>query len=815
MRLAQWLDDFRSDAVFALRQLRGAPAFTCIAALTLALGIGANGAIFALVDAALLRPLPLREPDRLVRVWERDPTGARSAVAPANLADWRERSAAFESFGGYVGGVGAMAMSGVGSRAESVSRQWVTSGFFDVLGVPAIAGRTFKPPDDETEQPEVVLNETFWRTRFDADPGIIGRDITFDGQPYRVVGVVPRTFQSFGRTSIWALISPPPIPQMRTAYMLQIVGRMKQGLSTEAATQDLSRVSEQLARELPRSNAGRGVLVEPIHAALVGTEVRLTAILFLGVVGLVLLICCANVANLLLARATVRSRELAIRSALGAGRRRVLRQLLTESVILAIIGGALGAGLGALILQVAPPAMPEGLLPSSVTLEFDARVALFCGSAAIAVGLVFGLAPAWQATGVVPSRVIAGDGRGATRRGGRLRSLLVAGEVATAVVLLFGAGLLLRTLLALEQVDRGYRADRILTMMVDPLASEYQEPGSLQRFFDAVEREVRKDPAVRSVAWASTLPLGESQVGDLPFEMVGNPPLDPRQRPRADLQIVSPSYFQTVELPIVAGRAFDDRDRPTSTRVCIVNEAFVRRFLDGRSPVGARILFQPPDSPDPQIRQIVGVARQVKARPDETQDLIQIYAPVAQAAFDDIFLLARPATGPAEALAPSIREAIGRVDVRQLVTIADVMTLDDVARVATSRHRFRAVAVVTFAGLALLLAMIGVFGVMAYSIQQRMREFGVRLALGATRGDMLRLVLGGAARVVGAGAALGLVVAALASRVLEAVLFGVRPLDPATFGAVVAVLIATAALSTAIPAWRATRVDPAAVMKAE
>jgi putative ABC transport system permease protein len=815
MRLKQWFEDLRADARFALRQLRSAPAFTFVAVLTLALGIGANAAIFALVDAALLRPLPLREPERLVQVWERDPAAARSAVAPGNVADWRERTQTFESFGGYVGGVGAMAMSGVGTSAESVSRQWVTSGFFDVLGVPAIAGRTFKPADDDTEQPEVVLNEAFWRARFDADPNVVGRDITFDGQAYRVVGVVPRSFQSFGRTSIWALISPPPIPQMRTAYFLQIIGRMRPGVSTEAATQDLSRVSEQLGRELPRTNAGRGVLVEPIRAALVGAEVRLTAILFLGVVGLVLLICCANVANLLLARATVRSRELAIRSALGAGRRRVVRQLLTESVMLAMIGGALGAGVGSLILQVAPSMMPDGLLPSSVTLEFDTRVALFCGIAAIGIGLVFGLAPAWQATGVVASRVVAGDGRGTTRRGGRLRSLLVAGEVATAVVLLFGAGLLLRTLLALEQVDRGYQADGILTMMVDPLGSEYREPGSLPRFFDAVEREVRKDPAVRSVAWASTLPLGESQVGDLPFEIVGNPPLDPRQRPSADYQIVSPSYFQTVELPIVAGRAFDDRDGAASTRVCIVNEAFVRRFLGGRSPIGVRLLFQPPDSQDAQIRQIVGVARQVKARPDETQDLIQIYAPIAQGAFDDVFLLARPATGPAEAVAPSIRAAIGRVDVKQLVTVADVMTLDDVARIATSRHRFRAVAVVTFAALALLLAMVGVFGVMAYSIQQRMREFGVRLALGATRADMFRLVLGSAAGVVAAGAGAGLVAAALLSRVLETVLFGVRPLDPATFGSVVALLVVTAALSTVVPAWRATRVDPAAIMKGD
>jgi putative ABC transport system permease protein len=575
-------------------------------------------------------------------------------------------------------------------------------------------------------------------------------------------------------------------------------------------------VATQLAQELPKTNAGRGAVIEPIREALVGGEVRLTAMLFLGVVGLVLLICCANVANLMLARATVRSREIAIRSALGAGSWRVVRQLLTESLVLSALGGLLGAAVGWAILEVTPSAMPPELLPSAMVLQFDVRVAVFCALATVAVGIVFGLVPAWHSTGLSASTAITSDGRTVTGRRGWVRGLIVSAEVATAVVLLFGASLLLRTLMALDGMDRGYRADRVLTMMVDPLGSEYREKGSLQRFFDNVEREVRKDPAVRSVAWASTLPLGESQIGQVPFEIAGDPVADPEHRPMADYQIVSPAYFRTVDLPLVAGRPFDGRDRDDTAAVCIVNEAFVRRFLRGRDPVGARVAMYTGDPGSaPQLREVVGVARQVKGRPDETEDLVQIYTPIAQGAFDDIFLLASPAAGQAETLTQSIRAAIGRVDTQQLVVVAQVMTLDDVARDATSRHRFRAMAVVTFAGLALLLAMVGVFGVLAYSIQQRVREFGVRMALGATRRDMLGLVAGGAATVVMAGAAVGLVLAVVLSRFITSVLFGVQPLDPVTFVAVVTVLAATATLSTAVPAWRATRVDPAVILRGE
>jgi putative ABC transport system permease protein len=661
----------------------------------------------------------------------------------------------------------------------------------------------------------VVLSEGFWQTRFNADPSVVGRDIRLDGTPFTVVGIVPRDFQLLSPSSMWALRSIPRIPQARRAYIWTAVGRMKPGVTVEGARADLSTVADGLAREFPETNTGRGVAIEPLHDALIGSDLRLTSMLFLGVVGVVLLMCCANVANLLLARATSRARELAVRSALGASRRRVIQQLLTESLLLSCVGAVAGAGLGAMILRAAPSVIPAGLLPAAVTITFDMRVIAFCVVTALLVGLLFGLAPAWHATGVASSRVMASDSRAVIGRGGRIRGLLVVAEVSTAVLLLFGAGLLLRTLLAVVTVDRGYQADRVLTMMVDPLGSSYPTPEALLRFFDSVEHEIRSIPTVFNVAWASTLPLGESE--PVVFEIIGDPPLTEHERPTADYQIISPAYFQTIDLPIAAGRPFDDRDGQKTTAVCIVSESFVRHYLNGRSAVGMRVGIRPSDSPQvpPVVREIVGVARTVKGRPDELQDRIQVYVPVAQRPLDDMYVLVRPSVGDAESLVPSVRAAIGRIDKEQLVSVRDVMTLDDVASVATARHRFRAVLVTMFAGLAMVLAMVGVFGILAFAVQQHARDFGVRRALGATTGDVLRLVAGSAIRVIGTGAVIGLVLSTIWGRLLATMLFGVRPLDPMTFASVLIVVVLTAVLSAAAPAWRATRIDPAAALRGE
>jgi putative ABC transport system permease protein len=816
MRLARWMDELREDVRFAVRQLRRSPAFTLVAVTTLALGIGANSAIFALVDAALLRPLPYPDPARLVMLWERNERSPRTSVAPLNMLDWQERGRTLEQVGGYVPRVGGMVMAGESGTADTVSRQWVTFGIFDVLGVEPILGRTFDAEDEAQQRNVVVLSEAFWRTRFGSDPGIVGRDLRLDGELYTVVGIAPKQFQLVGSTSVFALVSFERKPENRRARGFAAVGRLRPGVTIEAALADVSAVAQQLSREFPETNAGRGVTMEPLQQALVGRELRLTSLLFLGVVGFVLLICCANVANLMLARATARTRELAIRSALGAGQGRVVRQLLTESLLLSALGGLVGLALGAAILRAVPEVVPEGLLPAAVRPEFDVRVAAFCALVALVVGLLFGAAPAWRTTRQSAARVIAAQGRTTTGRGGRTRAFLVVAEVATAVVVLFGAGLLLRTLLAVESVDRGYRAREVLTMVVDPIGSRYPTPAAMRLFYDAVEHEVRTVPGVRSVAWATTLPFGPSYVGRTTFELAGEP-LEPAKRPSADYQIVSPAYFDTVELPLVAGRNFDARDHDGAVPVCIVNEAFVRSQLEGRSPIGARVAI--PTGPRPQdplkVREIVGVARQVKGRPDEAEDMLQIYVPITQDVIDDMFLVVRPATGRAEGYAAPVRAAIGRVDREQLVSVRGVTTLDEIAAGATSRHRFRAVMVTTFAALALVLAMVGVFGILAYSVQQRVRDFAVRRALGATGADVVRLVTASALRVVAGGVAIGLLLSAALSRLLSTLLFGVKPLDPATFALVSLLLLIGAAVSTAAPALRAARIEPAVALRDE
>jgi putative ABC transport system permease protein len=731
------------------------------------------------------------------------------------MIDWNTRSRTFEKIAGFVPSVGGMVMAGADGNAETVSRQWVTSGIFDVFGITMIAGRSFSAEEEAQRRNVVVLSEPFWRARFNGDHSIIGRELRLDGMMFTVVGVAPKEFQILGETSMWAMRSFANLPpRVRGAYVLQAVGRLRPGMSVEAAQSDLAAVASGLAQEFPQTNNGRSVSLERLHDSMVGTDLRRTAMLFLAVVGFVLLICCANVASLLLARATARVRELAVRSALGAGRQRIIRQLLTESLVLSVLGGILGALVGAGILAAAPSMIPEGILPPTVKLSFDIRVVAFCAVTSLAVGVLFGVMPAFKATDVSPAQTFGSGSRSVTSGGGKLRALLVTGEVATAVLLLFGATLLLRTLMAVDGFDRGYRAGSVLSLLLDPLGSKYPTPESLQQFYDQVETEAMASTGVASVAFTSAPPLDYFDEGGYSYEIAGDAPLNDADRPLTETQSVSWTYFSTLDLPIVEGRAFARSDRRGSPPVCIVNEAFVRG-LQGRAAVGLRLSLRPASSPQapPAPCEIVGVARQVKGRPDELKEFVQVYLPMPQSLSDDVYMVIRPKSGRAELLAPIVRAAISRVDKEQLVSVRDIRTLEDIEWTATGRHRFRAVMVVAFAALALILAMVGVFGILAYSVQQHVRDFGLRRALGASTSDILRLVMGSAARVVLAGVVIGLALAIAGGRLIESMLFGVRPADPVTVALVALTLGAAAALSVAGPAWRAARIDPAVALR--
>lgn len=825
MRLTQRVEEFRDDVTYAFRQMRATPGFTLVAALTLALGIGANSAIFALADATFLRPLPfLTPPERLVMLWERYPNGYLSQVTGPDFYDWSTQNRTFDAMASFT--PDNAALIGADGLPEQVRSATVSIQYFDVLGVTPVAGRTFQAAD-ATAPGVMVLSEGFWRRRYGADPTIVGRSIVVGEQPRTVVGIVPDRFHVVPATisiagseppELWILFNAPAGggAGMRRAHFLYVIGRIKPGVSMAEAQQDMTAIGARNAELFPDTNKGHDPTLQPMREALVGSEMRVTSLLLLGVVGFVLLMCCANMANLFLARTNARARELAVRSALGATRGRVIAQLLTESLVLAVLGGTLGAALGAAILRAAPSMIPPGLLPSAVSLAFDGRILLFCAATALVAGVLFGLAPAWQSTGRSMTQSLVGDRR-TTARGGLLRSALVVGEVAAAVLVLCGAVLLLRSLIALENMDAGYRARDVLTMVMNlPMngPTRYGTPELARQFFEDVEDAVQQVPGVSTAAVGGALPLDGMWFGQI-FTIVGDPPNPEANRTAAAYQIISPTYFQTLDIPVVRGRNFADTDTTGSVQVAIVSEAFVRRHIGNRDPIGMRLAVPgiTRGGGGPVTREIVGVARQVKTFPGEREPVAQIYVPLAQNTWYMASISVRPTSGSAEALAPAVRAAIASVDKDR--PVSRVRTLDTVAFQANARPRFRAVLVGTFASLALVLAMVGVFGVLAYSVQQRMREFGVRIAMGARVRDVLRLVLTGAARLTVIGIVIGLAAAAAVSRFVATLVFPVAPLDPVTFAIVPLVLMATALIAVAAPAWRAARVDPVVAFRNE
>jgi putative ABC transport system permease protein len=818
MRLTQWLDEFRDDVIVALRRLKQSPGFTLVAVLTLALGIGANSALFALADATLLRPLPFPKADRLVMIHEQNAFGSRELPGPYEVIEWAARNRTFEAM--TVVWQFDRTMVGADGTGQVINGQQVNLRFFEIFRVAPIAGRTFVAGDDHANPDAAVVSERLWRDRFGSDPALVGRRIRIDGDTFTVIGIVPAGFQVLTPSDIWTLAATSFMrSRQAVGHYVRAVGRLAPGATLDAARADMAAVADSIAKERPEQNKGHGVFLQPLRDGLVTADLRLTAKLLLGVVAFVLLTCCANVANLVLARTSSRSRELGVRAALGAGAHRIARLLLTESFVLAALAAALGALLGAAILDAAPALLPPGVLPVDVVLRFDGRVLAFCAAAAVALALLFGIAPAWQASRRPPLHAIGSGARTSAGGGSRFRTVLATSQVTAAVLLLCGAGLLARSLVALVSVDSGSRASDALTMAISvpfvrpdaPDGTRYKSAESRLRFFDDVEREVEAVRGVRRVTFGSALPLDGWWIG-----YTTGRPGDARPEGQRDLAAymhVGPAYFDTLDIQLIAGRTFTSADRAGGTPVCVVDDTFVKAYLRDRSPIGAHVVVRgwntgPGPLPD---REVIGVVRSVKISPDEPGSRPHLYVPFAQDPPTRLSLVVVPSGGSAAALAPQVRAAIARVDNER--PVRNVRTIDGIRRVVTSPARFRTILVGAFALLALTLAVIGVFGVLTYSVQQRTREFGVRIALGATTRNVLTIVFRSTARMLGAGIVMGLVAAAAVGRSMSTLLFGVQPVDPLTFAAVAALLAGTAALATAIPAFRAARVDPIVALR--
>jgi putative ABC transport system permease protein len=802
----------RHDVRFGFRALRRAPSFTLLGSAVLALGIGACSAIFSLLDAALLKPLPFRTPDELVMLWERAPRYARNRVSPLNFLDWSEQQRSFASIAAVAGG--ARTLTGEGTVAERIPGQAVTSQFFDVFGVRPIAGRTFSADDARVRAKVVVLSERLWRSRFGGDPAILGRALTLDDDPLTVIGIVPGDFRILYSADMWTLFVPRRSPEQRRQHYLQVVGRLKSDVSIEQARAGMGAVADGIAALSPETNRGWGVTIEPLRDAVVGEDLRTTTIVLAGVITFVLLMACANVANLMLARGLGRSREIAVRAAIGGSRGRIIRELLVETLLLASAGGLGGLLLGWMIIRAAPSFVPADTLPQSIVLVFDGRVAAASILLTATTALLAGLAPAWQTSGAALRGALVASGRTSTGTGNRLRAVLVVAEITAAVLVVTGAGLLLRTLGAMSAADPGFRGEGVLTGSVGLSSRAYNDLDRLLTFYAAAERELSSLPGVTSAALGGSLPFDGWDIGQ-GFEIVGDPPVEAANTPSAHYQIVSAGYFRTLGIEILRGRAFTDRDLVQTTPVCIVNEEFVRRYVGSRQPIGMRVSVQSMDlrgGPTPVVRDIVGVARQVAEGAGEKEPGLQIYVPIAQNPWFTASI-ALKTTGDPLTLAGPMKSAIARVDPNEPVT--RIRTMDEVSAEAMSQPRFRAQVVATFGALALVLSMVGIFGVLTYSVGQRLREFGIRIALGARTADVMRLVLRGALGMAGAGVAIGLALAAALSRFVATLLYGVEPIDPLTFTTTAAILVVAALAACAVPAWRASTVDPATSLRYE
>ncbi len=810
------------DLRYGARMLLKKPGFTLIAVLTLALGIGANTAIFSVVNAVLLRPLPYAEPESLVALWEsntRRPEG-RNAISYPNFFDWRAQSKSFERMASYY--TNDMAFTGIATPVNLRSAV-VSPELFGTLGVKPQLGRWFVGEEEKPGIRAAIINHGLWQRQFGGDPNIVGRAVTLNGKPFNVVGVMPAGFQfpiEAEPVEVWVTSSidgeksdpkEPAQNEQRGAHFLQAVGRLKPGVTLEQAQAEMNVIGANLEKQYPDSNTRRGVMLIPYHNDL--THDYSEALwLILGAVGCVLLIACVNVANLLLARATARYKEIAVRAALGADRWRVIRQLLTESLSLALVGGLLGLllawwGTAALIRLI-----PEDV-PRLAEISIDRWVFGFTLLISAVTGVVFGLAPALQASKVELTEAMKEGSRGSGAGGGRgrLRGALVVAEIAIALVVLIGAGLLLQTFRRLQQVDLGFDTHNILTATVELPDARYPKPEQAAAFYQILLDRLKAMPGVEAVSAIVPQPLsGDTMM--ISFDIEGRN-IPKGERPASHFRSISLDYFSVMKIPLLAGRAFTERDDAHSPGVVIVNETFAKRHFPNESPIGKHVKPGIAHEGEPVWREIVGVVKDVKHRQSLSRDYEpEYYLPHAQMPINSMNLIVR-ATNDPRSLARSLQHEVQSLD--RDIPVFRIKTLEQYLGVAVAQPKFNALLLSLFAGLALLLTAIGLYGVMSYSVIQRAQEIGIRIALGARTGDVLKMVLRQGLKLTAMGLLIGLAAAYALTRYMQSLLFGVKATDPLTFAAISLLLVAVALLACWLPARRATEVDPLEALRTE
>ncbi len=811
-----WWDELSRDSHYAVRTLRRSPAFTIAAVLTLALGIGANTAIFSVIDAALLRPLPYPQPDRLVMLYGRAQAGENSALSPATYLDFHRQSRALDLAGYRLSPFNVTGQD----RPERIAGAVVTPDFFGVLGVQAQLGRTLtRELDKPGAARAVVLSYALWQRRYGGNADVLGRQILIDGEPRTVVGVMPRFFQYPEESELWTAarfavpehILRPDLDQsnIRDSHYFDTIGRVRPGFSLAQAQAEADTIARRLKQQYGSNEEASSAALVTLRDDLIGPA-RPALMILLGAVGLLLMIACANVANILLARGAARQKEIAVRSALGAGRARLVRQFLTESILLAAAGGVLGIGLAYAGLHPLRALLPEGMLGNGA-LKLDPRVLAFTTLVSLASGILFGLFPALHLSG---ARALDGmlkeQGRGSSggMRAHRARSALVAIEVALAAVLLVGAGLLIRSFSRLLAVSEGFQAERVLSLRLSLSEARYPAPGDRARFVTRTLESIAGLPGVGSAAVVSRLPLNPGN-STRSVDIKGR--TSTQDDPAPDYLVTSPDYFRAMGIRLLSGRAFTERDDASAPPVILVNQSMARVFWPGRNPVGEFVTVGGCGKEN-EWCQVVGVVEDVHQHNLDQSPRPAVYVPYARDPWPFMVFVVRTSTEPAAA-ASAVQSAIHSIDRDQ--PLYGVRSMEEVVSASRSPRRLRMLLLSLFAALALALACVGIYGVMAYLVAQRAHEIGIRMALGADRKDVLGLIVGQGLKLSLAGVAAGLLLAAGLSRFLSTVLYGVGTTDAPTFAGVAALLIALAAAASYLPAWRASRVDPVTALRAE